>query len=317
MKINYLAYLDPHQHHGGGEAALRTVLDAGRERGHDFRFFTVSPQQLDKNTLFADPDLTFIADVFNCPKLLRRFPRDVLRKVIEGTRYIHFDNAYVDCCNLDYLPCSGDNTPRCPHKNTLDLVDNLRRREFGTACFGRDPLVRDLYAKSLANCFVSPLHRDTICSMLGLDADKAVIAKPFIDASLFFDRGQERDIKYLFVGALGEAKGLTALREEYADKDITLIGNTVDGRPPGFGNYVGPVPYEEMPDWFNRAEHFVFQPRWPEPQGRVVVEAALCGCTIIGKERVGALSFPFDIADPSNYENSAHDFWEEIEASAS
>jgi hypothetical protein len=64
----------------------------------------------------------------------------------------------------------------------------------------------------------------------------------------------------------------------------------------------------------NRAKNFVFLPRWPEPQGRVVVEAALSGCKLIVNENVGAMSFPFDIANPENMKDSKRIFWEELEA---
>jgi hypothetical protein len=64
----------------------------------------------------------------------------------------------------------------------------------------------------------------------------------------------------------------------------------------------------------NRAKNFVFLPRWPEPQGRVVVEAALSGCNLIVNENVGALSFPFDISNPENIRNAEELFWEELES---
>jgi hypothetical protein len=63
----------------------------------------------------------------------------------------------------------------------------------------------------------------------------------------------------------------------------------------------------------NRAKNFVFLPRWPEPQGRVVIEAALCGCNLITNDHVGATSFPFDISDSSNFQNATEEFWEAIE----
>jgi hypothetical protein len=63
----------------------------------------------------------------------------------------------------------------------------------------------------------------------------------------------------------------------------------------------------------NRAKHFVFLPRWPEPQGRVVTEAALCGCQLITNQNVGATSFPFDIANPANFAGANDEFWDAIE----
>jgi glycosyltransferase involved in cell wall biosynthesis len=63
----------------------------------------------------------------------------------------------------------------------------------------------------------------------------------------------------------------------------------------------------------NRAKHFVFLPRWPEPQGRVVIEAALCGCELVTNQNVGATSFPFDIRNPANFAQASNEFWDAIE----
>ena len=35
----------------------------------------------------------------------------------------------------------------------------------------------------------------------------------------------------------------------------------------------------------------------------------LCGCSIVGNENVGALSFGFDLSDPSQYGGAEEDFW--------
>jgi glycosyltransferase involved in cell wall biosynthesis len=141
--------------------------------------------------------------------------------------------------------------------------------------------------------------------------------KPIIDTTRFRNEGRVRDIEFLFVGVIGEAKGLNTMRERYGKSGIHLIGNCAPGVKPDFGQYLGPVPYAEVPRYMNRAKHFVFLPRWPEPQGRVVAEAALCGCQIVGNENVGALSFDMDLADPRNYANVENEFWRALEEAVS
>lgn len=103
------------------------------------------------------------------------------------------------------------------------------------------------------------------------------------------------------------------MRRSFPDGNITLIGKRMPGVDPSFGNQIGFVPYEEVPIYMNRAKNFVFLPRWPEPQGRVVVEAAMCGCNLVVNGNVGALSFDFDLRDPRNYEGAAADFWGTLE----
>ena len=91
-----------------------------------------------------------------------------------------------------------------------------------------------------------------------------------------------------------------------------MIGKNIFGKKLDFAEYTGFIPYEEMPEYFNRAINFIYLPRWPEPQGRVVIEAALCGCNLIVNENVGATSFDFNIAEKQNLVGAIDEFWEYI-----
>lgn len=314
LRINFISQLSPFAHGGGGEVVLRALLQTGEQRGHRFGFASASPRTA---TLFPDPDLSILADVFNSPYALSRLPVQLLEKTVAEGRFIHFDNAYVDLCNLDYLPCSGNCSATCPHKAGLPLRKKLLGRDFSEFCFQRRPLVRKLYGQSLFNVFVSPLHRDVVSEMLGLQGRDSFVLKPLIDEGLFFDTGVQRDLEYLFVGVLSEAKGLSEMRRRFRDKDIYLIGKIARGERVDFGHYLGAVPYEEIPRYMNRARNFVFLPRWPEPQGRVVVEAALCGCNLITNDKVGALSFDFPLTDGARLRNSDVEFWKKVEGCCS
>jgi glycosyltransferase involved in cell wall biosynthesis len=153
--------------------------------------------------------------------------------------------------------------------------------------------------------------------LLGLTGRRpSLILPPMIDTALFRNEGVPRDIANLFVGVIGEAKGLDEMRRRYGGSDITLIGRVAPGARLDFGRHVPHVPYQDVPRWMNRARNFVFLPRWPEPQGRVVAEAALCGCSIVGNDHVGALSFGFDLADPANYTGAEQLFWQGVEGLA-
>jgi glycosyltransferase involved in cell wall biosynthesis len=174
--------------------------------------------------------------------------------------------------------------------------------------------VRDLFAKSALNVYLSPLHQRIIEGILGeAKGEKAFVLKPTIDSAVFHDTKRVRDIDYLFVGVIGEAKGLAAMRERFQYLDMHFVGKIAPGEKLDFGTYHGSVPYSEIPIFMNRAKNFVFLPRWPEPQGRVVVEAALCGCNLITNENVGATSFPFDIRNPANFTHASDEFWTAIE----
>ncbi len=317
LKINYVSYFNPLVYSGGGEMIMRSIIESGQQRGHIINVSSVRPRSMQ-----FDPsaDIDILADVFNYPGTVKSrgawldFPKGFIHKIAQERPFVHFNNAYVDVCNLGYLPCSGSSKPVCQFKSPFRLARNLAARDFSSSCFLKNELVRQLFVRSKLNAFLSPLHHKVSYQMLGMSNEvPAFVMKPAIDGGCFFNRNSERDIDYLFVGVIGEAKGLAEMRQRFADKDIHFIGRVAPGEKLDFGTYHGPQPYEKIPEYMNRARNFVFLPRWPEPQGRVVIEAALCGCKLITNENVGATSFPFDISDVSNFHGSAGEFWEAVE----
>ena len=316
MKIDIASFLNPLVYYGGGEMIVRRLIEVGRQRGHDIRITSVRPNTSDCH---SSPDLTIVNDIFNHGHSYRSlgawrsFSQNKLMKIIEQKKFIHLNNAYGDICNLPYLPCSGHSASICPHKVPHSYTRKVLLKDWDNSCFASRNMIRHLHSESLLDVFLSPLHLATTEQILKTKLPRTYIVPPLIDTATFRNHGLERDIEYLFVGVIGEAKGLENLRLNYAHTDIHLIGKCAPGAVVDFGHWVGHVPYDQIPLWMNRAKNFVFEPRWPEPQGRVVCEAALCGCNIIGNNHVGALSFDFDLADPRNYDNVEARFWEKIE----
>ena len=163
------------------------------------------------------------------------------------------------------------------------------------------------------NIFVSPLHKEVISNILKLDKTKGFVLRPIIDTNKFKNLKKERVIENLFIGVISEAKGYKYLLDEYSDKELTLIGKSIIKEKIKFNNWLGEKSYDDIPDYLNKTKNFVFKPRWPEPQGRVVIEAALCGCNLKLNENVGANTFEFKLSDPVNYINAAKEFWQNIE----
>src|SRR3954470_1094757 len=315
MRIDCLSFLDPFRYGGGGEMITRRLLEVGRARGHDIRLRSVRPRQRARR---ERPDFTLLIDVFNHAhswKSLgawRGFDRDFLHAAASRGPFAHLTTAYVDVCNLPWLPCGGDAAPACPFK-PLPLGRRVLLRDFGERCFATDPLVRQLFEDAAFAVFASPLHQATHERVLGMRFARSHVLRPMIDTSRFRNQHGKRDIEHLFVGVISEAKGLAEMRARFRNSDIYLIGRLAPGAQLDFGRHVPHQPYEAIPDWMNRARNFVFLPQWPEPQGRVVCEAALCGCNIIANDKVGALSFGFDLADPAHYADVEEDFWRTVE----
>jgi len=310
MNINYVAFLDPFYNSGGGEMVLRELLNTGKERGHDIRMQTCSPL---KYKFFENPDITILADIFNCPGKRPYFKHNKIEEIIENVPYIHFDNAYVDICDLDYLPCNGNNKDICPHKGFGSWKYHIKKKTIKRSCFANSKIVNKIYQKSLANYFVSPLHKKIVCKILEINHEKCFVLRPIIDVNKFKNKNNERGITNLFVGVISEAKGYNSMKREYFDKDITLIGKSTIKEEIKFGNWLGEIKYDEIPEYMNKAKNFIYKPRWPEPQGRVVVEAALCGCNLKLNDNVGASSFDFDISNPENYVGAKEEFWYKLE----
>lgn len=317
MKINFVSYLNPFKFSGGGETVNKTLINTGRERGHKFTFTTAKDYQ---SGFDETADLDFLVDVFNFPHTIKsrgnwiRLDQNLISEIVKNRPFVHLSHAYVDVCNLGYLPCSGVASNPCPSKSNFSISRSIISRELGSKCFAQNGLVTQSFTSSLANIFVSPLHLRTTEKILNLTLqNNSIILKPVISLQDFKNMGLERDIENLFVGVISEAKGYYNLREEYKDKSIVLAGKLHPDIKLDFGTYLGELPYSEMPALMNRAKNFVYLPRWPEPQGRVVVEAALSGCNLVTNENVGAISFDFDISQPENLEKPEEEFWESLE----
>lgn len=315
MIVNCVSFLDPMCYHGGGEMISRKLIEVGQTRGHKISITSVRPRS---NRLLERSDLTLFIDVFNYAHTFRSlgawrtFHPAMLERVAKQRRFVHLTTAYADVCNLGHLPCCGRSHSKCPFK-PLPALQRALLRDEGSECFTSRSIVKMLYESASLNVFLSPLHLATSERLLGQMMPNGFVLRPVIDTTQFRNYHQQRDIEYLFVGLIGEAKGLSEMRERFRDTDIHLIGQAAPGAKIDFGRHIGFVPYAEVPRWMNRAANFVFLPHWPEPQGRVVAEAALCGCTIIGNGNVGALSFDFDLADPFQYGASEQAFWEVVE----
>jgi glycosyltransferase involved in cell wall biosynthesis len=298
MNITLVSYLDPFAYHGGGERVLRAAIEHGRQRGHRI---TVLARRTGKLSRLlppaleppADTHVFILADVFNCPE--DNLPLDfaLLRRIVEREPYLHWDNAWVDVCARPALPCQG-NRAACPDACGIERA-------------------RWIYRRALACVFVSPLHARVVEGLLGPEVvRRRIIARPLIDTSLFYNRHLPRDIDYLCVGIIARYKGYKNVKRLLAGENILFIGANATGERL-IGAHIPFVSQAELPHYYNRAKTFVHLPEWIEPQGRTVVEAALCGCALLTNDNVGATSFPFSLSDSAEIRAAPQRLWQEIE----
>ena len=303
MKINYIARLDPYDPNvtGGGEAIMRELLRWGTKPpfGPVEKLSIVTPSTIHKYD--EEADLNILCDVLNLPKSSEGFSVDFLDRVIQKP-YVKFDNAYVDICKEDYLPCYWDYPKEC--------------RE---ACH---PFSKRLYAGAIKCFFLSPLHREQVMKKVELLLPNTFVIRPTINTDMFkHENTGERDIDYLYVAPLVEAKGIENVLQYLEENDAEPARCVFIGACPGTVNptefgmqWIERAPYDQLPEIMNQAKCLIHLPSWPEPMGRIVIEAALCGCHLIVNENVGAASFDFELSDPDNYKGSIEEFWEQIKA---
>lgn len=290
-------------YNGGGEAISNRFIVVGRELGYDIRVTSMRPFKLDCH---FRPDLTILCDLTNhtaYPKKFKyfRYPAWLLRFMTLNHKVFYLSNAYTNLCNLSYLPCNGNASPSCPYSNKL--------------CFALESYPLAIHNLVDTYIFLSPLHKrisDKIFTNNGIDKNtEDIIFKPFIDTSLFKLREIKKTISKLFVGVISEAKGAELYEKSTYRDQITYAGTNVSGIDLS-GTVLGHVDYSKVALLMSQSEEFIFWPRWPEPQGRVVVEAALSGCRLNCNENVGATSFDFDISDPKNIDGNELKAWKEI-----
>jgi glycosyltransferase involved in cell wall biosynthesis len=299
LRINYLAHLDPYLYSGGGEQVMRTLLDAAKRRGHDIKIASRDGADLHKN-----PDLWFLCDVYNCPMNRQRPIEPIVDAVVRGTTpYVHHDNAYVDICRRDGLPCNGKG-----------MDGHTCHAKSGICSLAR---ALPLYKNAAVCSFLSPLHRDVHSGALGASAlpmQKTMLHFPAIAIERFRNLHLKRDIQLLSYGGQSETKGYYNIMQHFPRGSVIFIGgNTPDLVKEGEGHWLGTVPREKMPELLNRVQNYIHVPRWPEPFGLTVAEAALCGCKIIVNDMVGAISWKVNLEDPELYKNSCEKYWDELE----
>jgi glycosyltransferase involved in cell wall biosynthesis len=304
MRISWLSYLDPFTFSGGGELSNRQLIQVGRRRGHRI---TVSPWLRRRPQRVArrlglhrrvpvdwDADLFVLANIRNQGPRSDRFPEHVVERALATGRALVMANAWVDVCPLD-LPCDGHRAD-CPATCSRTWANKL-------------------YGAARGAAFVSPMQAGLIESVIDVPLPaKVIFNHPQIDTSIFRPLGMERDIDVLYVGTINDAKGYDNLIERFGKDRVTFAGPNHLGRPIQ-GKWLGPVANEKLPELYNRAKIFAHLPKWIEPMGRTVVEAALCGCELVLNERVGVTSYPLrDWQDASRVQTSSERFWDDLEA---
>ena len=269
----------PDSHLSGGFAATDSLIEAIEANGFTVDIITPVDEWVDPTTA----DLCIYIDIFNDPEGSNGwFEKEHYGSFLKAKKYIILECAYTGCTPTPYG--LGGRVDGGSYEQT-QLSEYMAHLTKGSSL----------------NIFLSPLHRYEFQKFLGCTIDRVYDFFQPIDVEVFNNQNRERDIPFLYVGALNWFKGLDNVLEIFGDKGLHVVGRRTDvvSALPNSVIYLGEKTPKELAEVYNRSKRFIHLPRWQEPSARTVVEAALCGCDLIVNENVGVLSFGYDIRDPN------------------
>ena len=301
MNIHMLTATHPDSDTGGGGLHARELIRIGEQIGHRITICT----ELDKlpNT---GPDLYWLANM--CGK----FPISDVMDRVGHTRYIVHEDAYSSLCpqpTREYKLCFQGQDPY-----DIVITDAQRgplyyRDDVDTSCQGHnDPTYSECSSicryheliPLLHNCKAmvvdSPMHGKIWAGLFPILEDKLVILDPPIPVSKFSVGDRKVPNTYSYVGTIAKGKGFDNCVQFVRNRGGQLIAvgdihHTIDMNQYSDVQYYGSVSYDTVANIIRNAQYLIHLPDWPEPQGRIITEGLLCGCTVIGNRRIGALSY--------------------------
>jgi hypothetical protein len=156
----------------------------------------------------------------------------------------------------------------------------------------RPEFSKKLFANSILNVFLSPIHLENYRQVLGCGGICLPLA---IDVDLFhLIPSVERKADSALVCNVRNFKSwknLQAYVSDHPEIAFTVLSNGI--APVRGGNVkISPmVPYEKMPEVYSTHQYLVHILDGWGANERVIWEAALCGCQIVANKMVGALSW--------------------------
>lgn len=297
MLIYYLTGYPPRTDTGGGGLANNSLISKGIELEHTIEVFSK-----EADVPVIEPDLYWLSNMNG------RFSLEFIREVTDNYRIpiIVQDDGYQNLCpqpTSEYKLCFQDRYYDSDWN--IDLIEygpngrNYTYSDCGNIC--RYSLMGELLSKCKACVCVSPMHGNIWGHIFPQIKDRIVIVEPQINVDLFkptYDMTvyHREPNWYLYVGTIARGKGFDKC-VEYVEKQGKIllaagdIHHTIDRSE--VINWCGSIPQDKLPYLYSRCGYFIHLPDWPEPQGRCITEALLCGCTVITNDKCGAISYPW------------------------
>ena len=279
---------------GGAELSNKRVLDTAEECGVLTTYDNLSDFGNTKQ-LINESDFVIVNSIFNCPYEF------LLIDYLAETKkpYVKWEHDY-NFCEKRHAMCFVDiNVKGC--------------------CKGqRVNAHRKLFLHAALSVFTSPKHYKLHSEMYGEAIGNHFIVPPLINPAI--QPAAKETNTVCFASQLCANKGGNELIDfaiANPHMQVLVYGDDELGRqlPPNL-SVKGKQPPSEVLTALSKSEYFFFNPRLPEPCGRVAAEAFLSGCKTITNDRVGFHSNPYYPAYPEVAREAIQDapylFWQQV-----
>jgi hypothetical protein len=282
IKKKTIAWVEDSWIVGGAEISGRTVKMIGEDCGFKIDLVTPKTDPLSTEKAFSECDLIVLNNFWG----FSHEQMAVILRAIEGKPYVKYEHDHRE-------------------------IEHERE------------ISKRLFQRSVLNIFLSPFHCSNHSEKFGIDGICLPLA---IDVEMFKPvAGIERKAGSALVSNVRPFKTYKELREfidAHPEMEFTVLSDNgvaqgKDGVIGGENIKVHPiVPYETMPEMYSRFEYLVhLMDGWGAGE-RVIFEAALCGCKISANERVGHMSWRWDLSDTEGLRErlrkAPFQFWKSI-----
>jgi len=277
-----------------------------------FVFFAVRKKREQENltrlqTVIAGykPDVTLVWGMWNFPRSLPA----LAEKMMPGQVAYYIGDYWLT------LPSQFENYWNAPARNIITGFPKLLLRPFAQKILANEerPPLNVEHALFPSIFMQEELERE------GVTPTKRKVIYGAIDTSRYIDvqpdTAKNNNISLLYMGRLTREKGVHTAIEATANlvnddgfKDVTLIvvgdgdADYIDElhrlveqkNIASFVTFVPAQPKEALPALYRQSDIFLFTSIWPEPFGRVIVEAMASGVVVVGTSVGGAAEILFD-----------------------
>ncbi len=183
-----------------------------------------------------------------------------------------------------------------------------------------------LFGSSILNCFLSKYHYSTFVELYGeIFPNPKIITSPInTDVFKVVKKQDEREDATLYIGFMHFLKGTHSffnhVLKHPKEKFVMAAwgAKSLERTARRFPNveWLGTVPYVDMPELFNNYKRMYYHPAKFEPFCRSVGEALLCGIEVDGSDNIGALRDYHEVGLDGLRELCSHsktEFWNQVE----